>query len=234
MVKGIIYYTDNTLGDPIFSLVQKYIGKSRLPITSSSLKPTKFGNNKVIKGERGYPTMVKQIISCLERSHEKYVFFCEHDVLYHKSHFDFTPIRNDIFYYNVNVWRWKHGSKKLIRHDRMISLSGLCADRKFVLDHYRKRLRMIVDRGWEDSSGGEPKWARVMGYEPGTKKKKRGGITNDDYDVWMSDSPNIDIRHGGTFSMSKTKISEFKHPPKWWKEIPIDKLSGWDIKLSEL
>ena len=36
-----------------------------------------FFDHEVIEGKRGYPTMVKQIISCLERATTKYVFFCE-------------------------------------------------------------------------------------------------------------------------------------------------------------
>ena len=118
MKKNIIYYSDSRLGEPIYSIVQKYILESGLPIISASLKPIKFGDNEVVEGKRGYTTMVNQIISCLKRSKSKYVFFCEHDVLYHPSHFDFTPPRDDIFYYNDNVWRWMMGGDGAIKHDR--------------------------------------------------------------------------------------------------------------------
>jgi len=229
-MKSIIYYTDNILSGPIYSVVQRYLLSAGLPIISSSLRPIAFGDNEVVEGERGYPTMVNQIISCLERSTSKYVFFCEHDVLYHKSHFDFMPERDDIFYYNENGWRWLFGSKIAIRHDRMIPLSSLCVNREFALAHYKMRAKKIKENGWDKLSGGDQKWVRKMGYEPGTKKKKRGGITNDDFETWKSAFPIIDIRHNNTFSPTKIKLEDFKHEPKWWIKTPIGEILGWELK----
>ena len=229
-MKGIIYYSDNRFEEPLFSKVQGLIKEAGLPITSATLKPISFGDNKVIEGERSYPTMVKQIISCLQRSTAKYVFFCEHDVMYHKSHFDFTPEKDNLFYYNANVWRWWLGSDKAIRHDRMLPLSCLCANREFALDHYLARQKTINELGWSEIRSREPRWARLMGYEPGTKKKKRGGFSDDDFEVWESEFPNIDIRHKGTFSSPKIKQEDFRHPPKWWEEIKIEEIPGWNLK----
>jgi len=229
-MRSLIYYTDNRLRNSIYYVAQKYILEAGLPIISASLKSIDFGENEVIEGERSYPTIVKQIISCLKRSKTKYVFFCEHDVLYHKSHFDFTPIRDDIFYYNKNVWRWWYGSDKAIRYDRMLPLSCLCANREFVLDHYRRRQKMIKELGWSEIRSREPRWARLIGYEPGTKKKKRGGFSDDDFDTWSSEYPVIDIRHKRTFSSPKIHLKDFKHKPKWWEEIPIEEIPGWNLK----
>lgn len=229
-MKGIIYYTDNRLNDSLYSIVQKYIKDSGLPISSSSLRPIDFGNNVVVSGERSYPTMVAQIIAALENSKAKYVFFCEHDVLYHKSHFEFNPLVDDIFYYNENVWRWWMESDSLVTYDRMLPLSCMCANREFALDHYKKRLKIIEEMGWDKVRSREPRWARRMGYEPGTKKKKRGGITDDDFDTWSSDFPIIDIRHRRTFSSPKITLKSFKHLPKNWREIDISKVPGWDLK----
>lgn len=228
--KSIIYYTDNKLGEPINSIVQMNIYLSGLPIYSSSLEPIRFGQNVVIEGERGYPTMVKQIISCLERSNTTYVFFCEHDVLYHASHFDFTPEKDNIFYYNENVWRWMFNSDTAITHDRMIPLSCLCVNREFALNHYKLRDKVIREKGFDKIKSREPAWARKMGYEPGTKKRRRGGVTDDDFETWMSELPNIDIRHKGTFSSPKTKLENFIHKPKWWREININEIPGWDLR----
>lgn len=230
MDKGIIYYTDNKLGDPIYSEVQKHILASGLPIVSSSLEPIDFGENEVVAGLRGYPTMIKQIISCLERSKTKYVFFCEHDVLYDRSHFDFTPDRDDIFYYNDNVFRWEVGSDVVIKHDRMIPLSSLCANREFTLEHYKGRLEFILERGYDKDIKGNPLWMRRMGFEPGTKKKRRGGFSNDDFDTWTSKYPNIDIRHKKAFSPVKIKIEDFTHPPKWWVGLELNEIINWDLK----
>src|SRR3989344_4115936 len=203
MSKGIIYYTDNRLSEPIFSLVQKLIMQSGLPVVSASLKPLDFGENYVLDLSPGFITMMKQIITALSASRTDSVFFCEHDVLYPASHFDFTPERDDIFYYNANVWRWKYPENFAITYDRLISLSGLCVNRKFALEHYKKRLKKINEMGWEKDKSHEPFWARRWGYEPGTKKLKRGGFSDDDFETWRSKYPMIDIRHGRTFSQAK-------------------------------
>lgn len=230
MTKGIIFYTENKIEDPIKSLVQKYILESGLPIVSTSLEPIDFDTNIVVKGIRGYPTYVKQILTALEFSFTDYVFFCEHDVLYPKSHFDFMPPRDDIFYYNANEYRWLFGSNTVIRHDRMYSLSCLCVNRKLALDQYKRRLAAIEEMGLDKFQSREPDKARKWGYEPGVKKKKRGGFSDDDFGTWESEVPVIDIRHKGTFSPPKTKLSDFKHPPKWFEEIPVEQVMGWDLK----
>lgn len=230
MKKGIIYYTDNEIQDPIDSLVKSFILEANLPITSVSLKPIDFGDNYSLPFERGYKTMISQILVALGMSTADYVFFCEHDVLYHPSHFEFNPPRDNMFYYNNNNWRWLYGSDKAISYDRMISLSGLCVNREFALEHYQLRDRKIKEAGNEKFATKEPDLARKWGYEPGTKKKKRGGITDDDFDVWTSAKPNIDIRHKKTFSPPKITLESFKHPPVNWKEIPIEEIPGWDLK----
>lgn len=235
MNKGIIYYTDNRLTEPILSVVQKQILKSKLPIVSVSLKPINFGKNIVLDLTPSYITMIKQIIIALEASEFDYVFFCEHDVLYPVSHFDFTPQRNDIFYYNANIWRWKYPDNLAITYDRLISLSSLCVNRKFALDHYRKRMAKIKELKRETDKRHEPEWARKWGYEPGTKKIKRGGFSDDDFETWISKYPIVDIRHGKTFSQSKVTLDSFIHPPRNFRQTSVDKIPGWNlVKLFNL
>ncbi len=228
--KGIIYYTDNRLKEPIFTVVQQQILKSRLPIVSVSLKPINYGKNFTLDLQPGFIAMLTQIEKALEESIVNDVFFCEHDVLYPLSNFDFTPPRDDIFYYNANVWRWKYPENYAITYDRLISLSGLCVNRKFALDHYKKRLAKIKEMNWDTDKRHEPYWARKWGYEPGTKKTRRGGFSNDDFETFMSKYPIVDIRHGRTFSQSKVTQNSFKHPPTNWRETTLEKIPGWDLK----
>ena len=61
-----------------------------------------FGDNIHIPMQRGLEAYFTQIISALEKSKAEIVFMCEHDVLYHPSHFEFIPERKDKFYYNQN------------------------------------------------------------------------------------------------------------------------------------
>lgn len=230
MTRGIIYYTDNRLGEPIFSTVQQKILASKLPIVSASLKPINFGDNLVLNAPASFVTMTKQIALALEESRADYVFFCEHDVLYPASHFEFEPIRDDIFYYNNNVWRWKYPEDFAITYDRLICLSGLCVNRKFALNHYRARIKKIDELELDKIKGHEPLWARRWGYEPGTKKTKRGGFSDDDFEVWTSKEPIIDIRHKKTFSPTKVTLDSFKHAPVNFQEIKLDQIIGWNLK----
>lgn len=229
-MKGIIYYTDNRLSEPIFSAVQQQLLKAGLPIVSVSLAPIDFGKNFVLDLTPSYPTMVKQIVKALEESRADYVFFCEHDVLYPFSHFDFTPPQDDIFYYNTHVWRWDYPKNRAITYDRLISLSSLCVNRLFALAQYQHRLKKIETIDWSLDPQPQPRLARKWGYEPGTKKMAEGGFSDDDFDTWRSTDPIIDIRHDKTFSLRKVSFGAFTNLPKNWKETTLDNLPGWDVQ----
>ena len=224
MSKGIIYYTHNECEEYIFNSAQRSILMADLPIVSCSLEPIRFGDNIVLDLKPGVITMTKQILTALERSMEDYVFFCEHDVLYHPTHFDFTPPRDDTYYYNENVWRWDYPNDRLIGYDGLKSLSGMCCNRELALNHYRKKLKLIKTNGWEE--GRDPSWMRKIGYEPG-KERRRGGFMDEKKDVWKSKRPLIDIRHGGTITKPKVTLESFIHQPTGWKEIKINDIKGW-------
>src|ERR1700674_133730 len=102
LTKGCIYYTDNRPRWFILEKCQEQIKKSWSgKIVSVSLAPINFGENIVLAGrKRSYPTMLTQIVMALTALDTDIVFFLEHDVLYHPSHFDFTPPCDDIYYYN--------------------------------------------------------------------------------------------------------------------------------------
>lgn len=230
-LKGIIYYTDNRLGNPIRDAVKYFIAKSGLPIVSCSLSPIKFGKNVVISGRvRSYPTYLLQIYTALTNLDTKYVFFCEHDVLYHPSHFDFTPPRDDIFYYNDNVWRWKLHNFKLVTYNHMRPLSCLCCNRELAIEHYKKRMKKAEELGLNINRSREPRTANIWGFEPGTKPVSRGGFSDDKCDDWYSYGPNVDIRHNKTFTSIKIDPVDFKALPDGFKEIRYDELPEWDLK----
>lgn len=228
-MKGIIYYTDNRLDEPIFSVCQKNLLKAGLPIVSCSLKPISFGKNIVLNLTPGPVTMAKQILTALQTSEADWIFFCEHDVLYHPTHFAFMPSEDDVFYYNTNVWRWDYRGDKVITYDHFRSLSGLCVSRKKAIEHYETRLRLIKEKGWDKIPGRNPQWARTIGYEPG-KPKRIGGFSDDRLEERRSEYPNVDIRHGDTLTPIKMTLESFVHKPTGWKESVIDALEGWNLK----
>lgn len=224
MVKSIIYYTDSRIREPIASAVRREIERSGLPVVSVSLAPLTFGENYVYEGKPGPYTMTKQILMALEHSKGDVVFFCEHDVLYPQSHFEFEPEKDDMFYYNDHVWRWDYPADMFITYDRLISLSSLCVNREYALRHYRRRIEKIEADGWQWIEGRDVQWARIMGFEPGTKKRKRGGFDDSDYETWRSREPIIDIRHNKTYSRRKCRLEDFKHAPKNWRETNVQTL----------
>jgi hypothetical protein len=232
MGKGIIYYTDNRPRlEYVLPVVQNQILKSGLTVTSVSLRPINFGNNISIKRHPGYVTMLMQIILALENSTSDIVFFCEHDVLYHSSHFDFTPSRNDIYYYNVNNWKWMYPNDIAVTYDGLHSLSMLCCNRELALSHFRYRLPLVEKLGGRDGNN-EPRWGQVIGFEPGTKKINRGGITDEDFEVWRSPYSNIDIRYSKNFTRKnrmENDLDSSRHTG--WKKVTLNEIEGWtDIR----
>ena len=218
--KGIIYYTDNQLKLKIAIMVQRQLKKisefKNIPIVSASLKPMGFGKNIHVPLQRGVLTMFKQILTALEASETDIVYFCEADVLYHPAHFDFTPPKKEVFYYNENVWKIDAKTGHAVHYD-MRQVSGIAVYREIAANHYRKRVAMVEKNGF--SMG--------MGYEPGTHHRPER-VDDATSGSWKSEFPNVDIRHGGNFSPTRWKKEEFRNQryTKGWTETD-DEIPGW-------
>ena len=217
--KGILYYTDNRLNMRLAGKVRKQIEKSGLPITSVSLKPTGFGKNIVIKRKRGYLTMFKQILAGLEAMTENIVYFCEHDVLYHPSHFEFTPEDPYKFYYNGNYWFLRKKDGFAINYDAT-PLSGLVGYREQLITHFKERVALVeslgddykpLNMGFEPMTHGRVKWKNWFNYE-----------------VFMPEGPNIDITHENNTTWKRWDQKDFRKKPKFWNESTIDNIPGWE------
>ncbi len=217
---GILYYTDNRLDEKIMKKCQEQMKKSGLPIVSVSLKPIDFGDNIVLPLERGITTMVKQILAGLEKLDTDVVFFCEHDILYHPSHFLFRPLKNDVYYYNMNVWHLRVADGHCLYFDAK-RLSQLCADRKLLVEHYRKRLALIEKNGF----------TRKMGFEPGTHNRPE---KVDDFKAegWRSEFPNVDIKHGKNLTEARWSQSEFRDQKNCQNWQESDEIPGWGRGVS--
>ena len=147
--KGIIFYTDNKLNLKIARLVQSQLKTIGLPIVSASLKPMPhFGENIHLPLKRGFLTMFKQILAALEASTSDIIFHCEHDMLYSKEHFDFTPSKKDVFYYNLNVFKVNMENGNTLKVDVCRQVSGLCAYRELLVEEYRRRVKMVEENGF--------------------------------------------------------------------------------------
>lgn len=231
--KGIIYYTDNQLNLQIAHRVQKNLKEIGLPIVSSSLKPMPhFGKNIHVKLKRGYLTMFKQILAALEASTADIIFFCEHDVWYHPSHFEFTPPSKDKFYYNENVWKLKWGDTKALHYDCK-QVSGIAVYRELALEHYRKRVKLVEKAYKTMNTEDFNRYIRKMGFEPGThnRAERVDDLTSES---WKSKYPNIDIRHDSNLSHTRWKKEQFrnKKSTRGWKEGSIFDIRGWKLNYS--
>lgn len=224
VTKGIIFYTDNTLSVKLAKAVQKQIEKSKLPIVSASLKPMDFGKNVHVPGERGYLQMAKQILAALEASTADVIYFTEHDVLYHPSHFRFIPSKKDVYYYNTNVWRIRKEDGFALWTDDLQQLSGLVAYREILLKHYRERVKRLEQNN-------ESSYVRAMGFEPGThgRPERVDDLKAENY---QAEFPNLDIRHETNLTPSRWKKEQFRNPRyiKGWKEAKVWEVSGWSIE----
>lgn len=235
--KGIIFYTDNQLNLKIAHRVQRQLAKisrrKNIPIVSSSLKPMNFGKNVHLPLQRGYLTMFKQMLAALEASESEIIFFAEHDVLYHPSHFDFEPKTKDKFYYNQNVWKINSETGHAIHYDCK-QVSGICVYRETAVKHYQKRVKIVEEMAKKLPDEIEfNTFIRRIGFEPGTHNRKER-VDLLESEGWKSEFPNVDIRHGKNLSGTLWKKEQFRNQifTRGWIESD-DEIPGWG-KTSEL
>lgn len=173
--KTIVYYTDNTF--KLADVVRDNLLRMGIPIISVSHRPLDFGKNIVV-GDigRSFESIYKQILTGIENAKNGVIYLCEHDNIYHRSHFDFIPARTDTFYYNSNRWRLRLDDGKASYYDGIQAVSQLVAFKKVLLRHYRERQKR-----------------KFKYHEPGLDRGYR-------YEEFASEYPNIDIRHKGTIT----------------------------------
>jgi hypothetical protein len=212
--RGVLYYTDNQIPMELANLCRKYIKRSNLPITSVSLKKIPFGHNIVLPGVRSKLQLFRQILIGLEAMTEDIVFFTEHDVAYHRSHFNFYPPTKDKFYYNENNWRVRREDRHAVYFDHD-SLSQMCCYRELAIEEFRK---LVKQEEIKPSRGG---------FEPGTRDGRSAR--------WRSEYPNLDIRHDHNFTRNRWSQSEFRDKSTCtnWKEDVIENIDNgeWSGKL---
>lgn len=227
--KGIVYYTDNRLDDSIMQACQKQLSSAvnGNRIVSVSLKPISFGENLHLPLEPGYLTMFRQILAGLEAIDSEIVFFCEHDVLYHPSHFEFMPPDRDKIYYNLNVWKVRLSDEHALHYDCK-QTSGLCAYRETLLNHYRQRVKntekVLAELG---DTVEYRRFIRMQGFEPGTHGRSER-VDDLQSETWLSEYPNIDIRHDKNLTPSRWSKDQFRHQryTKGWIESD-EGVPGW-------
>jgi hypothetical protein len=209
-LKGIVYYSDMRADREILYACQRQLLRAAqdIPIVSVTLGPTEFGRNIPLEMTPGRLAYFTQILTGLEACESEIVFLCEHDCVYPACHFDFIPPERDKFYYNQAVWRLNAQTGWAVTQD-MMSVSGLCAYRSLLLDHYRAKVEQVRTHGYNHNEG----------YEPGIREGRAVG--------WRSEVPYVDIRHGKNLTASRWSPHEFRTPGTCvnWQEA--GEIPGW-------
>ncbi len=223
-VKGICYYTHNgfdqtKIGSEVKSRLQKISDDKKIPIVSASDKKIDFGikNIHFPTAKVGWLSMFKKIVSTLEHSTVDIVYFAEHDVLYHPSHFDFTPPDKETFYYNQNVWFLRSTDGHALHYD-VNQLSGLCVYRETALKHFRERLELTENGGFDRYK---------IGFEPFTHNRYQWK-NQFKLGTWKSEFPNVDVKHGENATGQRWKKEEYRNQSLLinWTESE-DTIPGW-------
>jgi len=215
MRKCCLYYTAHRHDLHIEMACRKQLDLARgdIPLVAVGLQPFDYGDVTIVLPLSPGPlTLHKQILAGLEACEADAVFFCENDVLYHPSHFEFEPRMHHTFHYNTNVWKVRYSDGHMVWADDLQQTSGLCADHGLLLEHYRRRVAEIEERGFDRH------------YEPGRKTGPHGTCN------WQSRYPNLDIRHGKNMTKSKWSPGEFRNKryAKGWQETDGE-LPGWGL-----
>ncbi len=215
--KAIIYYTDNRLNSDMMAACQCYLKQALngRKLISVSLKPIDFGDNITLDLERGYLTMFKQILTGLEACESDIVFLAEHDVLYHPSHFDFTPSDKAKVYYNTNVWHLRQSDSHALYYTAKRT-SQLCAYRDTLIKHYRERVRRVESEGF----------SRKMGFEPASHSRTER-VDDLKSDTWQSEYPNVDIKHKHNLTPARWNQDDFRDKRNCQDWLEADEIPYW-------
>lgn len=245
--KGIIFYTDNRLepliANRVMNNLRKVADEKGIPIVCSSLKKMTFGDKNIHfpSLRRSIVTMFKQIYAALENSTADIIFFCEHDVLYPSCHFDYTPKKQDHYYYNEHVWKMEVGDKTAMRH-YCSQTSGLVAYRELLLNHYKKRLDMIEEHVKTMGGGGVrfDGYKKSMGFEPGKHLTVhnegeynqhshyiKGFIDAYGSHTWNSEIPLVDIKHKLCLTANYWKLTVYRNKTYLPGYLIADTIPGW-------
>lgn len=236
----VIYLTNNILDEKVDKLCRKSILNAigNLPLISVSQKRIDFGYN-ICVGElpKSSLSICFQTKAALDIIKTDYVAIAEHDCLYTKEHFNFTPPDMTSFWYNSNIWNLQY---KDILHPESVGMfsifknrmanSQLICSTKALLESINDRIEIMGDENWlrryPTGRVGEP---GAMSLDH-AMRLARGRSLNDvrkklvDYCVkykgrtWQTKIPNIDIRHADNFT-GQRRGDKRKFKLKYWGTI---------------
>lgn len=221
--KGVIYYSHMEGDETILAACRKQLlkGMKEKHIVSATSEPLQFGRENIYFPrirEAGFLDMFEKILLALEAQTADIIFFAEHDVLYHPSHFDFIPPEKDVYYYNTNVWRIRYSDGLALWVNDLKQLSGMVVYRETAIKHYKERIKKIYESGF----------TRGMGFEPGTHGREER-VDDLKAESYSSHFPNLDIRHETNSTQSRWKKEEYRNQRYTDGWLEADEVPGWGI-----
>ena len=226
---NLIYYTDNCLDETIANFCRKNILEAAdgKPIISVSQKPLDFGEN-ICVGDigRNHLSIFKQILVGTQSVKTKYVALVEHDCLYTKEHFNWTPHKDYKFFYNTNHWivNWKTG--EYLNMGRRKVLSQMICDRELLLKGLNDKISMLeIGAKILKGQSGACEFGVISNnlqydeYEHYYNILKSAGKDLGSYsdESFSTVNPNLDIRHGHNFTGNKKSRNRCFEIPYWGK-----------------
>lgn len=216
---SIIYLTNNVLNPIIFKKAQELLLKAAcdIPIISVSQEPMDLGRN-ICVGKIGssWLNIYKQQLVGLKVTDTEYIAIVEHDCFYTSEHFEFTPPRDDTFYYNENRWFVQYEgnhpeyNNMYSKVNKLKALSQLICSRKLLIESIEERLYLIdsgikmmrrlgepgafvpeIVKGAQIATSGSKLYLRPF-LDKHLKKFKS--------EFFKTDNPNIDVRHKDNFT----------------------------------
>lgn len=216
---GIVFYTDGRAPGEVLRASLGQISRAAEGLTIVRVGLAREPESRhwadiMVEGiDRGPEAMFAQILAGLEALDTDVAFLCEHDVLYHESHFWLRPPTDAAYCYDTNWWKVDLKTGKAVTY-RAKQVSGLFADRQLLIKHYRRRLELVRRDGF----------TRRMGFEPGSHR--RAERVDDVPSLEMrAEGPSLDIRHSSNFTETRWSQDKFRTRPQGWTEAPI--APGW-------
>jgi len=225
-VKEIIYLTDNSLDPTIAKLCRRLLLREAqgIPIISVSQEPLDFPNN-ICLGKIGkcWTSLYKQLYAGLDKATAPYISIAEHDCLYTHEHLEWTPPRDDTFFYNYNCWlvQWGGNHPELngmySYWPKRTALSQLVCNRELLKSFVKERLDLLTTGASMDKeffATGEfgvinkrtiHKAQRIAnsGSSQHLESLLKKYLGKSKAGTFTTQLPNLDIRHGSNFTGPK-------------------------------
>jgi hypothetical protein len=137
------------------------------------------------------------VLKGLEEVDADVVYLCEHDIVYHPSHFKFMPTEEGIFYYDYNRWSVCDETGKAVFYYTDVP-SMMCGLKSTLIDHYSRCVAMVEKEGWRSR----------YGYSPpkGLPRNKRKGKRL----TYFADFPSLDIRRKDAWTKKRMDKKQFR------------------------